>query len=213
MNFNEALKQEGNVIVFEYKPTIDIEYLAEQVHNTWIEQKKKQGITNHPSMIPYNELPESEKELDRATVKSVLNNIHHINYVERYSIEIPCFENNLDVSLNNGKLQEKIVKRSFLKKCKQIITSEIENSGYSDVIKTQIRNKNVLEVLDYKETSDKIKLLLHIDIKELQKGLCYLFTYSKQEDKLEFESFRKQLIDSVLGKKINLYLDDMIENN
>jgi hypothetical protein len=49
-----------------------IEYLAEKVHESWQEEKHKQGIFNHPDDIPYNELKDNIKEYDRATVKSVL---------------------------------------------------------------------------------------------------------------------------------------------
>lgn len=47
------------------------EALCEAVHNAWWEEKKLQGISDHPDMIPYAELEESVKEFDRATVRAV----------------------------------------------------------------------------------------------------------------------------------------------
>jgi hypothetical protein len=55
-----------------------IEAVAADVHAAWIEAKKAQGITSRPSsdgieqMVPYAELPDHLKELDRATVRAVL---------------------------------------------------------------------------------------------------------------------------------------------
>ncbi len=55
----------------------DIETVAAAVHQAWIDAKLEQGITSRPSadgieqMVPYDELPEHLKELDRATVRAV----------------------------------------------------------------------------------------------------------------------------------------------
>lgn len=76
-----------------------IEYLSEQVHNAWWDEKKKQGFHApddckcydpddvkhyywdkfethcskcHTDMYPYDELPENIKDYDRVTVKAVL---------------------------------------------------------------------------------------------------------------------------------------------
>ena len=49
------------------------EQICEQVHNAWWEEKKRQGVTDHPDMLPYNDLSEEVKEYDRATVRAVLN--------------------------------------------------------------------------------------------------------------------------------------------
>jgi hypothetical protein len=55
-----------------------IELVAADVHAAWIETKRAQGITSRPSadgveqMVPYDQLPEDLKELDRSTVRAVL---------------------------------------------------------------------------------------------------------------------------------------------
>jgi hypothetical protein len=55
----------------------DIELVAAKVHEAWVETKLAQGVTSRLSsdgveqMIPYNDLPDHLKELDRATVKAV----------------------------------------------------------------------------------------------------------------------------------------------
>ena len=76
----------------------NIEFLSEQVHNAWWEEKKKQGFHSpkecptlrigdtilffkkycdkcHTDMYPYNELPENVKEYDRVTVRTVIEAI------------------------------------------------------------------------------------------------------------------------------------------
>lgn len=56
-----------------------IEAVAADVHAAWMEAKLAQGITSRPSsdgieqMVPYEDLPDHLKELDRATVRAVLN--------------------------------------------------------------------------------------------------------------------------------------------
>lgn len=49
------------------------EEICESVHNGWWEEKKRQGITRHPDMLPYSELAEEVKEYDRVTVRRVLD--------------------------------------------------------------------------------------------------------------------------------------------
>jgi len=54
-----------------------IEQLAEHNHDTWAEQRIKDGWTygparndalkHHPCLVPYDDLPEGEKEYDRNT--------------------------------------------------------------------------------------------------------------------------------------------------
>ena len=85
MNFGEAFEavKEGKMIArngwngkgqwVTAQYPIDIETLSEGVHDAWWEEKKKQGVTDHPDMIPYPELSEDTKDYDRVTVNCVLS--------------------------------------------------------------------------------------------------------------------------------------------
>ena len=55
----------------------DIEVVSAKVHEAWMESKRAQGVTSRRSetgeelMVPYEQLSEPAKELDRATVRAV----------------------------------------------------------------------------------------------------------------------------------------------
>ena len=55
----------------------DIEVVSAKVHEAWMESKRAQGVTTRQSesgeelMVPYEQLSEPAKELDRATVRAV----------------------------------------------------------------------------------------------------------------------------------------------
>ena len=55
----------------------DIELVAAQVHAAWMKSKKAQGVSSRKSedgeelMVPYEDLSEKAKDLDRNTVKAV----------------------------------------------------------------------------------------------------------------------------------------------
>jgi hypothetical protein len=55
----------------------DIELVAEKVHEAWLANKHAQGTTSRLSetgeelMVPYHQLSEPAKELDRVTVRAV----------------------------------------------------------------------------------------------------------------------------------------------
>ena len=55
----------------------DVEVVAAKVHEAWIESKRAQGFTSRRSetgeelMVPYGQLSEPAKELDRATVRAI----------------------------------------------------------------------------------------------------------------------------------------------
>jgi hypothetical protein len=55
----------------------DIETVSAKVHEAWMEQKRAGGVTTRKSesgeelMVPYEQLSEQAKELDRGTVKAV----------------------------------------------------------------------------------------------------------------------------------------------
>jgi hypothetical protein len=70
------------------------ERLAENVHDIWAEQRISQGWQygpnrsdvkkTHPSLIPYSELPESEKEYDRRTALTTICALLALGYrIER----------------------------------------------------------------------------------------------------------------------------------
>lgn len=55
----------------------DIELVSAKVHESWIMAKKAQGFNSRKAengeelMVPYNQLSEKAKDLDRNTVKAV----------------------------------------------------------------------------------------------------------------------------------------------
>lgn len=66
------------------------EILAKNVHDNWARQRLKDGWRHgprrddaqkeHPDLVPYIELPESEKEYDRKTVLEALKAIVALGY-------------------------------------------------------------------------------------------------------------------------------------
>ena len=55
----------------------DIEVVSAKVHEAWMDSKRQAGVTSRKSesgeelMVPYEQLSEPAKELDRATVRAV----------------------------------------------------------------------------------------------------------------------------------------------
>ena len=71
-----------------------IERLAENSHDIWAQQRIADGWTygpqrddpakKHPDLVPYDQLPESEKEYDRSTAMQTLRAIVALGYrIER----------------------------------------------------------------------------------------------------------------------------------
>ena len=66
----------------------DVETIAKSVHDEWQRQRTKagwgyEGQTDggkHPAMVPYEDLPEVEKDIDRATVLQTIRMLHHLGY-------------------------------------------------------------------------------------------------------------------------------------
>jgi hypothetical protein len=66
------------------------ERIAENVHNVWVQRRMAEGwiwgptrndeARQHPCLVPYQELPESEKEYDRDTVLETLRVILALGY-------------------------------------------------------------------------------------------------------------------------------------
>lgn len=67
------------------------ERLAENTHDVWAAQRMSEGWTygpqrddvakTHPCLVPYSELPESEKEYDRKTAMETLKAIVAMGYL------------------------------------------------------------------------------------------------------------------------------------
>lgn len=67
-----------------------IERLAENTHEVWSAQRIKDGWSygpkrddankQHPCLVPYDQLPESEKEYDRQTAVSALKAVVALGY-------------------------------------------------------------------------------------------------------------------------------------
>lgn len=67
-----------------------VESLAEQVHVAWMEGRIKDGWTygpkrddilkKTPCIVPYEELPESEKEYDRNTVRTTVKALYSLGF-------------------------------------------------------------------------------------------------------------------------------------
>lgn len=67
-----------------------VELLARNIHEVWAQHRIAEGWTygpardervkSHPCLVPYDELPESEKEYDRRAVVGVLASIYSLGY-------------------------------------------------------------------------------------------------------------------------------------
>lgn len=67
-----------------------LEKIAEKVHETWMAARLKEGWVlgterndvkkTTPCLVPYCELPESEKEYDRITARTVINALNECGF-------------------------------------------------------------------------------------------------------------------------------------
>lgn len=67
-----------------------IEELASNVHRVWVERRIAEGwsygaarddkLKTHPSLVPYDQLSESEKDYDRSTAMATLELIEKLGY-------------------------------------------------------------------------------------------------------------------------------------
>lgn len=67
-----------------------LEQVSEQVHISWMKKRMQEGWTyskerndikkTTPCIVPYDELPEFEKEYDRETVRTVVNALLELGY-------------------------------------------------------------------------------------------------------------------------------------
>ena len=72
----------------ELKPLL--EELARNAHEVWAQKRIEEGWTlgpqrddakrKHPCLVPYDQLPDSEKEYDRALVNQTLKTIFALGY-------------------------------------------------------------------------------------------------------------------------------------
>ncbi len=70
------------------------ERLAENTHDIWARQRMGEGWTygpqrddrnkTHPDLVPYHDLPDSEKEYDRQTAMETLKAIMALGYTIRH---------------------------------------------------------------------------------------------------------------------------------
>lgn len=68
----------------------DLERIAENVHDAWAQERLRQGWRygsaysrkdrTHPSLIPYGELTEQEKQVDRETALQVIRSLLRLGY-------------------------------------------------------------------------------------------------------------------------------------
>jgi hypothetical protein len=66
------------------------ELLAKNAHDNWAKQRKSEGWRygqkrddsrkEHPCLVPYEQLPESEKEYDRKTAMETIKTIQALGY-------------------------------------------------------------------------------------------------------------------------------------
>ena len=80
----------GSDITIPQEIIVLVEQMAKNVHEVWVEARISQGWTfgeqrddekkTHPCLVPYEELPEEEKEYDRNTAISTLKFIMKLGY-------------------------------------------------------------------------------------------------------------------------------------
>lgn len=68
-----------------------IEQLSEQVHKTWMANRIQEGwsygpkrndfLKQTPCIVPYEKLPEIEKEYDRNTVRTTIKALYDLGFV------------------------------------------------------------------------------------------------------------------------------------
>lgn len=122
MNFGQAFEEvkkgkgmrlpqwKEDVVIRMCNPWVDLEKVAESAHNAWWEEKKKQGITDHPDMIPYSELSEDVKEYDRVIAEAVVAALDHMTapylYVESRFGRVPWKETMIELFAESWEVVE-----------------------------------------------------------------------------------------------------------
>lgn len=72
-------KAERWTVVLPEEGSAEFEAVCEAVHNEWWNEKERQGVFDHPDMVPYAQLAEDKKDYDRATVRVVLEGLRTAN--------------------------------------------------------------------------------------------------------------------------------------
>lgn len=77
-------------IAFPEQLTALIEVIAKNVHETWAQQRFAEGwvygpkrsddLKTHPSLVPYDQLPDEEKNYDRNTALNTLKTIIRLGF-------------------------------------------------------------------------------------------------------------------------------------
>jgi hypothetical protein len=62
----------------------DLEALAEHVHNVWGAKRLAAGVRTNPNLVPYEKLPQSERDYDREMVAETVRMLLRLGYrIER----------------------------------------------------------------------------------------------------------------------------------
>ncbi len=96
-----------------------VELLAENVHNVWSQQRLSEGWSHgrerdeprkkHPCLIPYERLPDQEKEYDRNTVVETLKVAVKLGYrLVRSEVDTPATDNGSSVISTPGQMVEHV---------------------------------------------------------------------------------------------------------
>ena len=85
LHYHEAAEPSPPAPAAPPSTKFDIEAISAKVHEQWVQSKLAKGVTTRKSetgeelMIPYASLSEAAKDLDRGSVKAVLNAIEALN--------------------------------------------------------------------------------------------------------------------------------------
>jgi hypothetical protein len=80
-DIGEELMYRMDVYFSKFEDVTVLEVIADKVHEGWMTKKKSQGFKEYYSskgedlFVPYTELSEEQKDLDRATARSVIEGI------------------------------------------------------------------------------------------------------------------------------------------
>jgi adenylate cyclase len=120
----------------ELEPWLEevIEPVAREVHDTWWRRRASEGWTHgparddaareHPSMIPYDELSEEERDYDRATIRATLRGLRTAGYRV-----VPVEEAGSDAAPAHGPEWFVAAAEAALREGKPLVAFEITTQG------------------------------------------------------------------------------------